>query len=47
VSTVENADKILVLEDGRVVGLGRHEELLETSATYREIVVSQRQAEAA
>lgn len=47
VSTVESADKILVLEDGRVVGLGRHEELLETSATYREIVVSQRQAEAA
>ncbi len=47
VSTVESADRILVLEDGRVVGQGRHEELLHTSSTYREIVMSQRQAEAA
>ena len=47
VSTVENADQILVLEDGRVVGHGRHDELLQTSSTYREIVMSQRQAEAA
>src|SRR5690606_5619573 len=45
VSTVENADQILVLEDGRVVGHGRHDELLQTSSTYREIVMSQRQAE--
>jgi len=47
VSTVKDADRILVLEDGRVVGHGRHEDLLRTSATYREIVESQRQAEAA
>ncbi len=41
VSTIIDADQILVLEDGRPVGLGRHDELLETCATYREIVDSQ------
>jgi ATP-binding cassette subfamily B protein len=41
VSTIVDADRIVVLEDGRVVGTGRHEELLETSRTYREIVESQ------
>jgi len=47
VSTIQDADQILVLEDGRVVGHGTHDELLARSATYREIVESQRQAEAA
>src|SRR5262249_26703770 len=47
VSTIMNADQILVLEDGRNVGLGRHEELLETCPTYREIVESQIRTEAA
>jgi ATP-binding cassette subfamily B protein len=46
IATIVDADQILVLEDGRVVGHGRHEELLETSATYREIVESQRQVAA-
>lgn len=41
VSTILNADQILVLEHGRVVGRGRHEELLETCGTYQEIVKSQ------
>ena len=40
-STIVDDDQIVVLEDGRVVGLGRHAELLETCATYREIVSSQ------
>ncbi|MGR0319377.1 ABC transporter ATP-binding protein [Agromyces sp. ZXT2-3] len=41
VSTITDADRIVVLEDGRVVGLGRHDELVETCQTYREIVESQ------
>ena len=46
VSTITGADRIVVLEDGRMVGLGSHEELLQTSATYREIVESQLGVEA-
>ncbi|HEY0775190.1 MAG TPA: ABC transporter ATP-binding protein [Nocardioidaceae bacterium] len=47
VSTIVDADQILVLEDGVVVGRGRHAELLETCETYREIVESQLAAEGA
>jgi ATP-binding cassette subfamily B protein len=47
VSTIIGADQILVLEDGAVVGRGRHEELLETNPTYQEIVASQLTAEEA
>jgi ATP-binding cassette, subfamily B, multidrug efflux pump len=47
VSTIRHADQIVVLEDGRVLGLGTHEELLLSCPTYREIVESQRQEEAA
>ncbi|MBF5041665.1 ABC transporter ATP-binding protein [Aggregicoccus sp. 17bor-14] len=47
VSSIAHADQILVLEDGRPVGLGTHRELLETCATYREIAESQRTAEEA
>ena len=41
VSTIATADEILVLEDGELIGRGTHEELLETSPTYAEIVQSQ------
>ena len=41
VSTITHADQILVLEDGEVVGVGRHAELVETCETYAEIVESQ------
>ena len=41
VSTIRHADQILVIEDGRQVGLGTHEELLESCPTYGEIVASQ------
>lgn len=47
VSTIIDADRIVVLDDGGVVGLGTHEELLESSQTYREIVESQLGAEVA
>ncbi len=41
VSSVRDADRIVVLDDGRVVGTGSHEELCESSPTYRAIVRSQ------
>jgi ATP-binding cassette subfamily B protein len=41
VSTIMNADQILVLEEGRVVGHGTHKELLQTCEAYREIAESQ------
>ncbi|SBT68803.1 ATP-binding cassette, subfamily B [Micromonospora sediminicola] len=45
VSTIVDADQIIVLEDGGVVGMGRHDELLENCPTYAEIVASQQTAE--
>ncbi|GAA4567236.1 ABC transporter ATP-binding protein [Micromonospora coerulea] len=47
VSTIVDADQIIVLEDGGVVGIGRHQELLENCPTYAEIVASQQTAEVA
>lgn len=47
ISTIRDADVILVLEDGQVVGRGRHAELMEDCATYQEIVASQLSAEEA
>ena len=47
VSTITDADQIVVLDDGAIVGLGRHEELLVTCPTYVEIVQSQLAAEPA
>ncbi|MGX4656656.1 ABC transporter ATP-binding protein [Micromonospora sp. SCSIO 07396] len=44
VSTIIDADQIIVLEDGGVVGMGRHDELLDTCPTYAEIVASQQTA---
>ena len=45
VSTIRNADQIVVLEEGRIVGLGTHAELLASCPTYAEIVDSQFKAE--
>ncbi|HET7407540.1 MAG TPA: ABC transporter ATP-binding protein [Mycobacteriales bacterium] len=47
VSTIRDADLILVMEDGALVGTGTHAQLLETCATYQEIVESQLSAEEA
>ena len=47
VSTIRNADRIIVLEDGEIVGSGTHHELLQSCATYQEIVESQMSAEEA
>jgi len=47
VATIRDADQIVVLEDGRVVGRGTHAELLADCATYQEIVASQLSAEEA
>jgi ATP-binding cassette, subfamily B, multidrug efflux pump len=41
VSTIRDADRIVVLDEGRVVGTGRHSELMAGNETYREIVLSQ------
>ena len=46
VATVQNADQIIVLDQGRVVGRGTHDELLASNPTYVEIVDSQLRAEA-
>lgn len=45
VSTVMDADRIIVMEEGRIAGIGRHAELMETCEVYREIVSSQLSAE--
>ena len=47
VSSIVDADQILVMDAGRIVARGTHEELLATSETYREIVESQKTAEVA
>ena len=41
VSTIMHADRIIVLDDGQIAGLGTHQELIASCAPYREIVVSQ------
>ncbi|NKX93620.1 ABC transporter ATP-binding protein [Sanguibacter hominis ATCC BAA-789] len=45
IATIRSADQIVVLDGGRVVGTGSHEQLLESNDTYREIVESQMSAE--
>jgi ATP-binding cassette subfamily B multidrug efflux pump len=47
VATIRHADQILVLDEGRLVGVGTHGELMETCPTYAEIVLSQLSAEEA
>ena len=41
VSTILSADQIIVLDAGRIVGVGTHQELMSTTEAYREIVASQ------
>lgn len=41
VSTIRNADQILVLDEGKIAGIGTHEQLMESCEVYREIAVSQ------
>ena len=45
ISTILHADKIVVLDEGRIVGQGTHEELMQTCEEYREIAMSQLSAE--
>lgn len=45
IGTVRNADKIVVLDEGRMVGVGTHDELMRDSDVYREIALSQMSAE--
>jgi ATP-binding cassette subfamily B protein len=47
VNTVVSADQILLIDEGRLVAQGTHDELLESSETYREIVASQLETEEA
>lgn len=41
IGTIKNADKIIVLDEGRVVGIGKHDELLNTCPVYKDIALSQ------
>jgi ATP-binding cassette subfamily B protein len=41
IGTIQHCDKIIVLEDGKIVGIGKHKELLESCSVYREIADSQ------
>ena len=41
ISTIMNAEQIIVLEEGKIVGKGTHKELLETCDTYKQIAISQ------
>ena len=45
ISSVQNADRIIVMDDGRITGIGKHEELLKSNKEYREIYYSQNEKE--
>lgn len=47
ISSVQNADKIIVLDDGRISAVGKHAELLQTSRIYREVYESQQKGDKA
>jgi ATP-binding cassette, subfamily B, multidrug efflux pump len=47
VATIRHAEQIIVLDHGRIVGSGTHDELLDTCETYQEIVYSQLSAQEA
>lgn len=46
ISSIESVDRIIILDDGRIIGIGTHEELMKTNAVYQEIYQSQQQNEA-
>ena len=41
IGTIKDADRIIVIDDGRAVGIGTHDELLASCDVYREIALSQ------
>jgi ATP-binding cassette subfamily B protein len=41
IGTIMNADKIIVLDEGKMVGMGNHKELLKTCEVYKQIATSQ------
>ncbi|MCC8080953.1 MAG: ABC transporter ATP-binding protein, partial [Lachnospiraceae bacterium] len=41
IGTIRDADRIIVLEDGKIAGMGRHDELMKDCETYRTIALSQ------
>jgi len=45
ISSIESVDRIVILDDGRIIGIGTHEELLKTNTVYQEIYQSQQQNE--
>ena len=45
IGTIRDADKIIVLEDGKIAGMGRHEELMKSCGAYQEIYYSQKEEE--
>ena len=45
ISSVEDADRIIVMDEGRIVGLGKHDELIKNNETYQEIYFSQKDRE--
>lgn len=41
IGTIKDADRIIVLDEGRIAGIGKHKDLLKTCAIYKEIALSQ------
>ena len=41
IGTIKDADRIIVLDEGRMVGIGKHEELMQTCEVYQQIALSQ------